>query len=682
MNDITNILDNLSEDEKKFALEILHELSTSGASEKYNKLLYDDYEEIPVDVETFLHDPRYLGKGLTNEEGKFTLYPYWEDVMKKIYPDPLLPAKYNTLALTGGIGLGKSTIAVIIGIYELYRMLCLKDPYLHYGLMPTDLITFAVMNITMDAAKGVAWDKIQSLIQSSSWFMSHGSVTKSGTPEWKPPKGIELIYGSLSRHIIGRAVYWAFFDEVSFQPNIDVAKQIEKAKTLVNTASARMQSRFMKNDKNPTILILASSKRTEQSYMETFIEGKKRNESKTTLVVDEPQWVIRPDKDSKEKFKVALGNKYLSSEVLPLNITSEQEQLYRNRGYQILEVPIGYYETFIDDIDVALTDIAGISTTNSSRYISGERWSATVIPELKNPFNKEIIEVGDAPEDSAQYSDFFDLKNVDRKYIDRPIFIHMDMSISGDKTGIAGVWLIGKLPPQPDRPESKDLVFQLAFSVAIKAPRGHQVSFEKNRIFIRWLKEQGFAIKGISTDTFQSYDTGQALKSEGFKYDIVSVDRCKDNVCQTYQYFKNTIYEKRLRTYATAHLAEEIIGLERDNNSGKVDHSPSGINSKDTADAVCGAIWNASQHGDEFQFNFGEDIQNLINANDDGSFNTEQAKKQITLDFEQELMKIQNPLNMEESNSQFVDFGMGKAEPLNKFNVNSYAYLSQGIIPW
>ena len=472
-----------------------------------------------------------------------------------------------------------------------------------------------------------------------------------------------------------------FFDEVSFQPNIDVAKQIEKAKTLVNTASARMQSRFMKNDKNPTILILASSKRTEQSYMETYIEGKKRNESKTTLVVDEPQWVIRPDKDSKEKFKVALGNKYLSSEVLPLNITSEQEQLYRNRGYQILEVPIGYYETFIDDIDVALTDIAGISTTNSSRYISGERWSQTVISELQNPFNKEIIEVGDGADDTTQYSEFFDLDKVDRKYIDRPLFIHMDMSISGDKTGIAGVWLIGKLPPQPDRPESKDLVYQLAFSVAIKAPRGHQVSFEKNRIFIRWLKEKGFAVKGVSTDTFQSYDTGQALKSEGFKYDIVSVDRCKDNVCPTYQYFKNTIYEKRLRTYETAHLTEEIIGLERDNNTGKVDHSPSGINSKDTADAVCGAIWNASQHGDEFQFNFGEDIENLINAND-VSFQTDQAKKQITIDFEQELMKIHNPLGLEQSDNQFVDFGMGKAQPLSSFNVNSYAYLSQGIIPW
>ena len=35
-------------------------------------------------------------------------------------------------------------------------MMCLKDPYEHYGLQTIDLITFALVNITLDAAKGVA----------------------------------------------------------------------------------------------------------------------------------------------------------------------------------------------------------------------------------------------------------------------------------------------------------------------------------------------------------------------------------------------------------------------------------------------------------------------------------------------------------------------------------------------
>ena len=364
----SDILNGLSETEREVALQILQDLS-KGDNKSLNDLKYADYDEIPVDIGTFLHDPRYLGKGLTTDDGRFTLYPYWEQLLHKIYPDPLGQPRCNTLALTGSIGIGKSTEAVVIMCYELYRMLCLKNPYTHYGLQPIDLITFAVINITKDAAKGVAWSKLQGLIQSSEWFMSRGTVNRSDVPEWKPPKGIELIYGSQSRHIIGRAVFCCFQDEVSFQPNQDVEAQKLKARQLVDTAAARMQSRFMKGENNPTILMLASSKRTEQSFMESYIETKKKIDSKTTFIVDEPQWVIRTDKDSPRKFKVALGNKFLDSEVLPLDITDTEVQEYIDRGYSIIDVPMGYYENFIEDLDIALTDIAGISTSNVIRYI-------------------------------------------------------------------------------------------------------------------------------------------------------------------------------------------------------------------------------------------------------------------------------------------------------------------------
>ena len=178
MNEITNnLLNNLSEAERNEVLNILGEISNKGSSNKYNNYLYKDYEEIPVDIETFLKNPRYLGKGLINEEGVFTVFPYWLNTLKSIFPDPLQPANYHTVALTGAIGLGKSFVAVLIGLYELYRILCLKDPYLYYGLQPIDKISFAFMNITLDASKGVAWDKMQQLVQTSEWFIEHGNIT-------------------------------------------------------------------------------------------------------------------------------------------------------------------------------------------------------------------------------------------------------------------------------------------------------------------------------------------------------------------------------------------------------------------------------------------------------------------------------------------------------------------------
>lgn len=683
-----SLLDGLSQQEREYALKILGDIAQTGNSKEYENLLYSDFEEIPVDIDTFLQDSRYLGKGLVNEEGKFTVYPYWVNLLKEIFPDPTGPAIYNTLALSGSIGLGKSFVAVLIGLYELYRMMCLKDPYLHYGLQPIDKITFAFMNITMDAAKGVAWDKCQQLLQSSPWFMERGTVSRSLNPEWSPPKGIELLYGSQSRHIIGRAVFWAFFDEVSFQPNQDVAKQKEKAKTLVNTAAARMQSRFMKGEKNPTLLVLASSKRTESSFMETFIDGKRKMESKTTRVVDEPQWVVRTDKDSPNKFKVAIGNKFLSSEVLPLNVTDQEVSLMRDRGYKILEVPMGYYESFIDDIEIALTDIAGISTSNSNRYISGPRLAQVKQSNYHNLFTKDVIEVGNGKDDNLQYYNFINTNYIDPQLKYKPLYIHMDMSVTGDKTGIAGVWINGKKPPKPNEPASKELYFKLAFSVSVKAPKGYQISFEKNRQFIYWLKEQGFNIKGISTDTYQSVDTGQTLASKGYNYCVLSMDRVDtDHICKPYQYLRSTIYEERIEIYENILLTEELLGLERDNNSGKIDHSPNGINSKDQADALCGAVWNASQHAEEYAYDYGESLEEMTSVNkEDNSFNAQQ----IAIDFEQEMMKILNPVQMNiietttnncinnidtlNQNNNFTDFGLGKAQPVS--------YVMDGIIVW
>ena len=106
-------LNNLSEKERELALEILKQMSSEGSSSLYNDLMCADYEEVPVDIDTFLRDPKYLGKGLVNEEGKFTVFPYWVNKLKEIFPDPLSPPAYNTLALSGAFGLGKSFMAVL-----------------------------------------------------------------------------------------------------------------------------------------------------------------------------------------------------------------------------------------------------------------------------------------------------------------------------------------------------------------------------------------------------------------------------------------------------------------------------------------------------------------------------------------------------------------------------------------
>lgn len=430
--------------------------------------------------------------------------------------------------------------------------------------------------------------------------------------------------------------------EVNFGVGNNVEKQKEKQRKMISQIDARMRSRFLRGTYLPTLNIIISSKDTEQAFLNSYINLKKQNESKTSLIIDEPQWVVDSRKGSPDDpgaFYVAIGNKFLAHELLPPNTDEALVDKYREKGYTMLKVPPGYRETFEDNLDQALMDIAGFSTSSATKYISGVRLNQAKTEDYRNPFTKDIIEVGNAPDDHLQYANFFDMSRVSPSDISRPLFIHLDMSMSGDKTGIAGVWITGKTPSIDGDDSSRTLRYKLAFSVSIKAPKGYQVSFEKNRNFIKWLRDRGFAIKGISSDTFQSATILQELKSDGFNTVVQSVDRVDNQtrICIPYDYLKSAIYERHLTIYYKCDLlTDELVGLER-KGDGHIDHTPEGINSKDQADAVCGALFLASKFSEEYGYSYGENIEALIDAND---LTESDRKIQLLTDFQSELAKI------------------------------------------
>ena len=182
-------------------------------------------------------------------------------------------------------------------------------------------------------------------------------------------------------------------------------------------------------------------------------------------------------------------------------------------------------------------------------------------------------------------------------------------------------------------------MFKVAFSAGIEAPKGDELSFEKMRNFIRWLKEQGLNIKGISADTALSAQILQQLRGDFDTDDykvvsILSVDRVenvdgtKQKICKPYQVFRSAIYEKRIEVYEKCDvLTDEIIGLEREPD-GHINHPNNGTTgSKDIADAVCGSMYNASLHSEEYIFYDDNTIQDIVelddmlNSNDQDDFN-------------------------------------------------------------
>ena len=648
MNELYNqdILKSLSEDERAIALSILKELGESGESSTYNDLIFSDYNEIPVDIETFLTDDNYLGKSWKDAGGKSKLYPFWLDTLKKIFPNNF-DTQYNTLLETGARGVGKSELACgAVGTYLLYRIMCLKHPLEFYHLKPTEKIVFAFMNIKKELSEAIAMDKFQKTIQLSPWFMSRGTMTqRNNAPYWNPPDPLEIIIGSQADDVIGQPIAFAFFDEISFIRNQDIDKQKQKAKNMIDTAIGGMMTRFIHNGKNPTMLVVASSKRSEQSFMEEYIKLLSTNESNNTYIVDKPVWEVKPKGTYSDKtFFIALGNKFLESVVVPQQ-DEDKLNVYKEKGYHIIEAPIDFRAKALEDLERMLCDYAGISSASSNKYLSASRINDTIKDEFKNPF-PDIIETGNGVDDVAQYSNFFNMDNVPKELMNKPLFVHLDMSISGDMTGIAGTWIVGKKPTSEGNP-SKDLFYRLAFSTSIKAPKGRQISFEKNRNFIRWLKEVGFKVKEVTSDTFQSYDLQQQLKAEGFNCSILSVDRVDtDHINKPYQYLKSTIYEQRIEMYRSERLFNEMVQIERSNETGKVDHPTNGH--KDALDAVCGSVFTASKYAEEFAFDYGENLQQIVEINEDKETNT---LEQMRLNFEEELRKLGPQINLPQKDS-------------------------------
>lgn len=562
-----------SDDEMKTLYSILSELDNSGSSETYTDMMSQDYSEIPVDIITFLKDEKFLGKAWHSPDGKFKLYPYWQEKLQELFPDNI-SCKYNNAIFSGARGLGKSDIAITCILYTMYKVMCLKNPHAFFNLKPTEKIAFAFMNITKVLSEDIGISKFQSTVQMSPWFMGRGTLTRrDNEPYWNPPDYIDIIIGSQASHVIGQPILAAFFDEISFIRNQDIDKQKKIALDMIDTAIGGMKTRFLHNGYNPTLLILASSKRSEKSFLEEHMKKKLSDEESSVLIVDEAVWDIKPKETYCGKtFKVGVGNKFLASEILP-DFADYIE--WRNKGYQIIDVPIEFKDDFKDNIDRALCDFAGISSSELTKYISGPRLALCKQDTRKNLFVRDVIEVGNAPDDKTQYYDFIDLERIPSELKSRPMFVHLDMSISGDKTGIAGVWILGK-KQMPDS-DAREMYYELAFNVSIKAPKGYQVSFAKNREFIYWLKKNGFIIKGVSTDTYQNASLAQDLIAKGYNYEVISVDRVDTSkVCQPYAYLKNAIYEQRIRLYESPLLTEELLGLERNGNTGKIDHPDSG----------------------------------------------------------------------------------------------------------
>lgn len=378
------------------------------------------------------------------------------------------------------------------------------------------------------------------------------------------------------------------FDEVNFsQTGIrDINKSKARMKEKYDTLVARVTGTFVRNGEVFGKIYVISSKNSDSDFMEEYVQKQKRAHNEHMYIFDKPQWEVWPkSKYSSDKmFYIALGGKKLKSFVVPDSETDEGLEELRSQGYKLLKVPEDNKTRFLTDFDIALRDIAGISvpgtlsffTLDTIRQCTGSR---------QNPFYNDILQIG--VNDNKSIEEFFHINEVSKEAKRNPSFIHLDLSLNTDKTGISMVSITGRTDVKSGDSTISVPTFEHVFSVSLEAPRGDKIPYDKILAFICWLRAQHFNIAKVTRDQFQSEYMGQLLEARGFDSPKISLDRTPDG----YMSLRQVMLEHRIDMLHDQLLEDELIQLQRDTVSGKLDHPVGG--SKDTADSFAGAVWDA-----------------------------------------------------------------------------------------
>ena len=466
-----------------------------------------------------------------------------------------------------------STVSTYSLCYELYKLMCLKNPNRFY-LGANETIWILFFNLNLKLAEKTMWGKFQKALQMSPWFMERGTVTGRTNLVYQPNKDIKLGIGSTEEHALSVAVMFVAIDEMSFGDKDNVEYMQAGMMQIYNQLYLRLSSRFSSGGRIQGRMYLISSAKSTNAVLESFIRD---NEGQPGMHVSRyKQWEVLPaSKFSGKWFKLAVGNELLTSYIMGTNVTEEQIKEAELQGYQVIDVPLETLHRFEMDLNRTLIDTCGISVQSSYKYIP-YRLIEPCIGNGSNPFKQEIIKTG--LKDKLQISDFFLPELVPEILYTKKLYIHCDLSKSGDMTGISCVAVLGyknqeRYDDSGNQNLLKEIVFRHVFSVGLQCPANDELSMIKVKDFIHYLKyDLGWNIAGVSCDGYQSLMLLQSLKLDGFETKEVSMDIIKNKECIGYTTFRNTLIEQRIKLLKLHELIREITNLEKNDTTGKIDH--------------------------------------------------------------------------------------------------------------
>ena len=588
----------MSDDNITYFLNEFEKLTEQEKSEViYEAVGKEIYKTNPVDIKTFIEDTYFLGSVFDN------IFKIWKDLCCEVYPAPFCK-KYDEIVLSCGTRSGKTFCTAIIMTYELYLLLCMINPIKTYSVSN---IVFAFLSKDASTAISQIGAVVYQCLTQSPYFkdttkdkLSFSKLDKDGV---KVTDDILFKAGSSISCIIGTNLYCSCLDEANAKPsNVAAENLIENRMRLYQEMRDRRESSFSKAPKRTGMLMFTSSPTDEGDVLSEIIADTKKNGIPGVLIRDNiPRWEAR-EEDMDDCFEFFLGSDTKDPCIVDETVELKPEELDR-----VIQIPAkaDYYAQFSSDPYLAIQNIAGRRTMPSMALFN-------TVAAFEKVFCKEQdIFTTDTPQISIDsfrtLEDFlYDDKKNYFSHPNRPDcyrYIHLDIAEKKDRFGLASVYSDRVKFTSEEGHEIYRRMYFVDFCLGVTAKNKESVDILKVLEFVYSLKEKGYGLKVVSTDSHQGELARQIIAKKGkVKTEYLSMEKTKE----PYLNLKNIILTGCLEGYKNPPLMRELRGLRE---SQKKIEKGKGY-TDDMSDALAGALWMCSQ--DKFYKKNNEAISDII----------------------------------------------------------------------
>jgi hypothetical protein len=523
------------------------------------------FEERPATIEEFLSED-YLG--IERWVRKRIRQELIEIIGSEIDPNRI--SRYSEACVTGGIGIGKTTVASIVLPYLVHWVLCLKDPQAYFDLLPGSRIAFMQMSTSESQAKEVVFGDIKARINASRWFQSKYTPDPTFKNQLRFPKEIWVLPGdSAETTFEGYNILGGIIDEGDSHK---VTKIKDYAEDGYATISSRITSRFQDRG---FLLVIGQTKMNNGFMARKYLEFLGRPDAYAVRLAI---W----ESMGEEFYQRRDGGKTFTYDVLRKTVLPAAAARIIG-GKNLIEVPEMYRRNFEMNPEKALKDLAGIPPKVGNPFIS-------LVDRIEACRDRWIDHYGDESPvgRDGRIARWF----VARESLKRSAHIDLAYAADGDGCGIAMGHVRETVVIDG---ETKPLIV-IDFAMRLQAMPGTEIFLGDVRHIIYNLRdERKFRLSKVTLDGFQSTDTLQQLAKRRFETDLLSIDKS----LLPYSDVRDAIYEGRLEfppyvcKVVKGERFEEVEIIVQElseliDNGNKVDHPEQG--SKDVSDAIAGVV--------------------------------------------------------------------------------------------